>query len=228
MPPSADSSASSSSSSAPRDRAPSRWNGLSTEERQRERRQLLIEAAFELLATEGTTGTTVRAVCSHARLNPRYFYESFDDLDELVVAVFIDVARQLQRRVTEATATAGDSVADAVHAAVGATVRFIDEDRRRGQIIYIESLGNVALNRHRVTSGQDLIDLVRRDTVRRGGSRGSQQRDHLAAALLVGGFHEMMIAWLTDRVELDADELIAHATELFITAVEAAEDVSLS
>ena len=69
-------------------RTPSRWNGLSTEERQRERRQLLIEAALDLLATEGSSGTTVRAVCAQARLNPRYFYESFDELDALVVAVY--------------------------------------------------------------------------------------------------------------------------------------------
>lgn len=221
MPPSSDAAAS-------RDRAPSRWNGLSTEERQRERRHLLIEAAYELLATEGAAGTTVRAVCGHARLNPRYFYESFADLDELVVAVFMDVMRGLQRQIAEGVAEAGDSVADAVHAAVAATVRFIDEDSRRGQLLYVEALGNETLNRRRIKSGQDLIDLVRRDTVRRGGSRGSQQRDHLAAALLVGGFHEMIIAWITGRVELTADELIAHATELFVTTAEATEDVSLS
>jgi AcrR family transcriptional regulator len=47
-----------------------------------------MDAAFQLLGTEGWSGTSVRAVCQGARLNPRYFYESFDDLDALVIAVY--------------------------------------------------------------------------------------------------------------------------------------------
>ena len=37
----------------------------------------------------------MRAVCQGARLNPRYFYESFDDLDALVVAVYDRVVDEL-------------------------------------------------------------------------------------------------------------------------------------
>ena len=62
-------------------RTPTRWAGLAPDDRRAERRTLLLDAAFELLGTEGWGGTTVRAVCQEARLNPRYFYESFEDLD---------------------------------------------------------------------------------------------------------------------------------------------------
>ncbi|WP_436792606.1 TetR/AcrR family transcriptional regulator [Actinospongicola halichondriae] len=89
-------------------RTPSRWNGLSTEERQRERRNLLVQAALELLASEGSSGTTVRAVCAEARLNPRYFYESFDELDSLVVAVYDHVIGLLRDRVADALVDVGD------------------------------------------------------------------------------------------------------------------------
>ena len=65
-----------------------RWTGIPAEERRAERRRLLIDTAFDLLGTEGTAGTTVRAVCQAAQLNPRYFYESFEDLDALIVAVY--------------------------------------------------------------------------------------------------------------------------------------------
>ena len=64
-----------------------RWTGLPAEERALERRGLLVEAAFHLLGTEGDAATTVRAVCQRARLNPRYFYESFADRDQVVVAL---------------------------------------------------------------------------------------------------------------------------------------------
>lgn len=41
-----------------------------------------------MLGTDGWQATTVRGICERARLNPRYFYESFSGLDELLVAVF--------------------------------------------------------------------------------------------------------------------------------------------
>ena len=59
--------------------------------RRAERRELLVDAAFELLGTDGWNGTTVRGVCQAAHLNPRYFYESFDGLESLLLAVFDDL-----------------------------------------------------------------------------------------------------------------------------------------
>jgi AcrR family transcriptional regulator len=196
-------------------RTPSRWNGLSTEERQRERRRLLVEAAYDLLATEGSTGTTVRAVCANARLNPRYFYESFADLDELVVAVYDDVFRQLQRRVGKAVAAAEDDD-DAMRASVETTVRFVDEDRRRGRILYIEALGNEALNVRRIQTGAGQVELVQQDHSRRDGSAYDKRIGLLGAAVLVGGFTELLVSWLDGRIELTTDELIEDATELFL------------
>ncbi|MFP5323030.1 MAG: TetR/AcrR family transcriptional regulator [Acidimicrobiia bacterium] len=201
-------------------RTPSRWNGLSTEERQRERRRLLVEAAFELLSSEGTSGTTVRAVCAHARLNPRYFYESFTDLDELLVATFDDVWRQLQRRVAKAVAAAEDDEA-AMRASVDATVRFVDEDRRRGRILYVEAPGNEALNVRRLQAGAAQIDLVQQDHSRRDGTSHDPRIGRLGAAVLVGGFTELLVSWLEGRVELGPDELIDDATEVFLAVWDA-------
>lgn len=210
-------------SSAPA-RSPSRWNGLSTEERQRERRRLLIDAAFELLSSEGASGTTVRAVCARARLNPRYFYESFADLDALLVAVYDDVVRQLQRRSVEAVAgTQNDD--EAMRASVEATVRFIDEDRRRGRILYVEALGNEALNVRRVQAEAGLVQLVQQDHSRRDGQTHEPRIGTLGAAVLVGGFTELLVSWLDGRIELTADELIADATEVFLAVRDATRDL---
>ena len=203
-------------------RTPSRWNGLSTEARQRERRQLLVDAAFDLLATEGSVATTVRAVCSRARLNPRYFYESFDELDALVVAVYDSVIDELRGVVRAAVVAAGDDLRDAVRAAVAATVRYVDEDRRRGRVVYVEALGNEALNVRRMQTGFDLVELVHRDTARRRGGSGAVQLDRLGAAMLVGGFSEIVAAWLDGRIDMDPDELVESTTDLFVAVADAA------
>ena len=204
-----------------RARTPSRWNGLSTEERQRERRTLLLDAAFELLATEGSAGTTVRAVCAHARLNPRYFYESFDDLDALVVAVYDHVMRGLHSRVAAEVTAAGDDARAAVRAAVHATVHFVDEDRRRGRILYVEALGNEALNVRRLQTGFDIVDLVEKDSTRRRGATTSGQIERVSAAMLVGGFSEILAAWLDDRIAMSPAELIESTTALFVAVGDA-------
>lgn len=201
-------------------RTPSRWNGLSTEERQRERRNLLIDAAFELLANEGMSGTTVRAVCAQARLNPRYFYESFTDLDELLVAVYDDVFRQLQRRSAAAVAAAEDD-ASAMRASVAATVHFIAEDPRRGRILYSEAQGNEALNLRRVRTGATLVELVLKDNSRRDVGAQDERIGRLGASVLVGGFSELLVAWIGGRLDLTAEQLIDDATEVFLAVWDA-------
>lgn len=198
----------------------SRWNGLSPKERKCKRRSMLIEAAFALLAAEGMGGTTVRAVCAHARLNPRYFYESFSDLDDLLVSVYDDVYRQLRRRTDDALAGAQDEDV-AVRTSVDATVRFIAEDRRRGCVLYSAALGNEALNVRRTETGMALVDLVQRDRSGRDGEGHDERIGRLGAAVTVGGFSELLVAWLDGRVQLSVEELIDDATEVFLAVWDA-------
>lgn len=206
---------------SPNARTPSRWNGLSTDERRRERRRLLVDAAYDLLSTQGAAGTTVRAVCATARLNPRYFYESFDELDELLVAVYDDVVLSMRRAVSAAVAAADPD--DNVRATVEATVRFIEEDPRRGQIMYVEALGNEKLNRRRVETGLDLVEAVRADRSRRRNADGHEQLDRVAAAVLVGGVTELVSAWIGGRITMETDQLIEHAATLFAAVTQAAD-----
>ena len=139
------------------------------------RRRLLLDAAFDLLGTEGWSGTTVRAVCDAAQLNPRYFYESFDDLDSLVVAVYDRTLDELRTALVAALDTAPPDMPSQMRAAVEATVRFVDDDRRRGRVLYVEALGSEALNRRRIAAGHDLT-VVHRHRRRRPARRRSCRR----------------------------------------------------
>ena len=55
----------------------------------------------------------MRAVCQHSGLTRR-FYESFTNIDELLVAVFDDIMAQMVERVTAAVGAAQGSLAETV------------------------------------------------------------------------------------------------------------------
>ena len=119
-----------------------RWAGIAAVDRRAERRRLLLDAGFELLGTEGAAGTTVRAVCQHARLNPRYFYESFGDLDELVVAVYERVVDELRDALCLAMDDAPPDRPAQMRAAIGAGFAFlgIAISLGRARIVYAIAL----------------------------------------------------------------------------------------
>jgi AcrR family transcriptional regulator len=209
------------------DRRPARWAGLPPADRRAERRTLLLDAAFDLLGTAGWGGTTVRAVCQAARLNPRYFYESFADLDALVVAVYDGLVGQLSREVLAAVRAAGDDAGAQTRAAVDRIVSFVDEDRRRARVLYVEALGNEALNRRRIETGHALVAAVEQHTAERHGRPApGEPIGRIAAAVLVGGTSELVLAWLDGRIDVSRDQLVDDATALFLALGEAAAAVA--
>ncbi len=204
-----------------------RWAGIPADDRRAERRRLLLDAGFELLGTEGAAGTTVRAVCQHARLNPRYFYESFGDLDELVVAVYERVVDELRDALSLAMDGAPADLPAQMRAAVGAAVGFVDDDRRRARVLYVEALGNEALNRRRIRAGYDITAFIETDAVaRRGPAADGERIGALTATLLVGGISEVLVAWLDGRLDVSRQDLIDDTTELFLGLTETAARVA--
>jgi AcrR family transcriptional regulator len=204
-------------------RKPTRWVGLAAEDRRAERRALLLDAALELLGTEGWAGTTVRAVCQEARLNPRYFYESFEDLDALLVAVYDHLVEQLGEQVLAAAAAAGDDPRAQVRASLACIVDFVSVDRRRGRVLYVEALGNESLNRRRIETGHALVRLVEQaGAERHGPSRRGERIGMITAAILVGGAAELVAAWLDGRIDVSPEQLVDDATELFLAMGDAA------
>jgi AcrR family transcriptional regulator len=188
------------------------WRGTTTEERAEVRRAQLLDAAFELLGAHGIEGTTVRGVCAGAGLNPRYFYESFEDLDALVGAVYDRVADEAWGRSLEAIIEAPDSAEAKTRAALGASIRYVGEDERRIRILFRE--GGPVLHERRtraITIGADQIaDLA-------SGFLGVARDDKLLATssyMLAGGLTQLMVAWQNGSVQLTVDELVDHATAM--------------
>lgn len=204
-----------------------RFTGLAPADRRAARRRLLLDAAFDLLATEGASGTTVRAVCDRAGLNPRYFYESFADLDELVVTVYDRLLADLRATLAVALDAAADDLRSRVHAAVAWTVGFVDDDRRRARVLYIESLGSETMNRRRVAAGYELTRFIEQDARRRrNGSEAPDPVGTLTAAVLVGGITEVLTSWIEGHIDVTREQLVEDLTELFVAVCDGATMVA--
>ena len=204
------------------------WKGVPLDERQAERRTALVAAGLDLLGTEGTAGTTVRAVCQRARLNPRYFYESFEDLDDLMVAVFDRVSAEVHAAVIAAGTAVADDPASAVRAALTTLVETITADPRLARVLYIEGVGNEALARRRFTVMQEMADhLAREMGARQGVAQNTDSIAVVAANLGMGGLAELLVAWLNGRIDVTHEQLVEDATHLLVGLGETTDRVAL-
>ena len=81
---------------------------MSAEERHRNRRTRLIEAATELIGTRGVAAATVTAVCAESGVTSRYFYQHFSDRDALLRAVYQQLYATFQEVIVDAIPDAGE------------------------------------------------------------------------------------------------------------------------
>jgi AcrR family transcriptional regulator len=118
-----------------------RYGGVLPEERQRQRREKLIEGAVEVFGTKGFHATTVREVCVAAHLTERYFYESFKTLPQLYLAAYGELRDQLMTLTLAALAQAEPTPLGLLEPAMRVFLTFIRDDPRRGRIMLVDSLG---------------------------------------------------------------------------------------
>jgi AcrR family transcriptional regulator len=95
--------------------APSRWEERSAHrvietgrDQILERSRKIVDAAYELLETEGLEGLTIRAVLQKTGLARRAFYERFAGKDDLVLAVFEQAIRMATRFFAEEVDSVGN------------------------------------------------------------------------------------------------------------------------
>ncbi len=203
--------------------ATGRYGGVDAAQRRAGRRARLLEAALELLGTEGWQAATVRAICAGARLTPRYFYESFADRDELLLALFDEIAQEGAAAVPDAVSRApGDARAKA-HAAITAFVGLVTDDPRKARVLFVEATGSAPLVSRRLETLRMFARLV-----------ASQAREFYdmsavadplveeSALMLAGGFAEILLGWLDGVLHVTREQLIDDCTDLFVTTGEGA------
>jgi hypothetical protein len=116
-----------------------------------------------------------------------------------------------------AIAEAADDPRSQTRAAIGTIVSFVDEDRRRGRVLYVEALGNEALNKRRIETAHALVTAVElQATATHGPLPPGEHIGRIGAAMLVGGAGELVVSWLDGRIDVPKAQLVDDATELFL------------
>lgn len=125
---------------------PSRtYRGESAEARREQRRTKLLEAALDCFASRGVAHTTMRDICSQARLTDRYFYESFRNTKDAYEAVYTWQKDMLVANVGAAMAAAPVTLLGQAEAGLRAFYAFLREDARRAHVLLIDGFTGAAL-----------------------------------------------------------------------------------
>lgn len=119
----------------------------------------MFDVGVTLLGAVDGPAVNVRAVCKAAGLTERYFYESFTDRDQYVVAVHTFVAERAQSAL--ATAVESETTSEAVAtAAVDAFVKLMVDDPAMGRVLLIAPLSEPVLSGRGIESMPAFVDLV--------------------------------------------------------------------
>lgn len=116
------------------------YRGTLSAERASQRRAQLIEAGRARFGAAGYAAVTVRSVCVEAGLTERYFYESFENREQLLAAVYLDAVAQLNAAVLEAIDGPG-SLEEQARAGLNAYFGFMKAHRLAARVILFEVLG---------------------------------------------------------------------------------------
>ena len=190
------------------------WGGTTLDARRAARREKLLAAGLELLGTAGSAAVSVRAVCRHAKLTERYFYEAFADREELVLAVYEQVAAQARQALIDAVPDARADAAARAEAAVTAFVELMVDDPRKGRVLLLAPITDPALSARGVALLPAFAALIREQLP----DRLDHADREMTAAGLVGALTNLFTGYLGGGLKVSRGRLIAHCVNLLARA----------
>lgn len=194
------------------------WRGQTSEERQAGRRERLIEAGIALFGTRGYANTPVKAICEEAGLTERYFYEAFEDREDLLDQIYTLLLADCRQATLDAIRRSGDQLEESMKAGLAAFAHELTRDPRRARIQEIEVVGvSPELERKRREAIHAFAGIVA-DRVRELGGKdqaGPLRLDVIALGL-VGSVNEQLIDFVLGYLEINLDDLVENQIAAFL------------
>lgn len=125
----------------PADPAGRTYGGRSAAERHAARLAELRRVGRELFAERGFAATGVRELCRAAKIGERSFYDTIGSREALLRDVYLECTDEVIADIRAAIETGPQDLLTRMQVGLGAFFTSIAADPRRGQLIYVESLG---------------------------------------------------------------------------------------
>ena len=184
------------------------FKGVSANDRRTDRRNRLVQAAFEIAGTEGARALGVGRVCLAAGLTKRYFYESFASLTELQSAVVDHAIAAMSERVDPFRPTGpGEPPQAWLEAFVGALV----DDECLARVLLTETHGG-ALSPFR----HQIVDVAIAGMAPPGSDPQADLRGRLVAYAQIGTLSELCLAWHRGQLAMERAKLVDVLADLFV------------
>ena len=193
------------------------YGGIAQQQRKAERRAKLLEAATRLYGSQGYAATTMKGICAEAKLTERYFYESFNNTEELLCAAYVQEANRLREKMHAAIQAAPQQPELRARIGLGIYFQGITESPTRARLLLIEITGVCARGdqlyyQDMQQSAAELLSLVL--------SEGRQPPAGLSATLLsrgyMGAVYQLAREWVLGDCQESAEVLVRHCMALFL------------
>ncbi|WP_258081242.1 TetR/AcrR family transcriptional regulator [Nocardia nova] len=212
------------------------YGGISAAERRASRRAALLDAALEIIGTQGVDKLTVAGLSAQAGLNERYYYEQFTGREAVLTALFDGIAQELANAIVRAlqevasASDEGDNSADTstrrtqrdtramAHAAVAAGIHVLTDDPRKAQVALAVSASTPELRSRTLQTIASFANLV----AARGidfyglGTPTPDPAIGFRATYLVGGLVQTLTSWLQGDIDMTREQLIDETTDVFV------------
>lgn len=190
--------------------SPRAYRGVSADVRRAQRRARLIAAAIAVYGERGYRNASVKAVCEAAGLTERYFYESFESSEALLVASYNAVTYAVFGEVRAAARGAGRGRVARARAMLAAYFGALQRDPASARVFLVEIRGvsrevDKAFDASLRVIGAEVAELL--------APRGSMP-DELLQAGVVGGVMHIALRWIGDGYRPPLDEVSATALAL--------------
>ncbi|GAM46657.1 transcriptional regulator [Nocardia seriolae] len=197
------------------------YRGTTTDERREQRRRRLLDAALEIVGTQGLAALTVRGVCEQATVGPRFFYESFTDLDALAATLLDEVQGEALERARAAMTDTPGGPDEKLRAGVAALIIAVTDDPRRANIAFAQAYGSEELMRRRFQGMRQVAELLIEQTrILLNRPEGDDTALTTLAQLITGGAAELILVWLDGGLKVERPVLIDLVADYVVAMVD--------
>lgn len=192
-----------------------KYDGKSADSRRKQRRDILIESAIRLFGGKGYGAVSLNAICAEAKMNKRYFYESFADVEALLTEVYRCISKEIQQQVIKQIA-AQCTPKGMITSGFQSFFEYIRAHPERGRVYLIEALSVHPVRNDLLGNGGGEVSEFLLKTTRQH-MKGEALPESVLNAMAQGAVGAAIFVgqnWITSGYQQPVEELVQAVSEI--------------